>query len=683
MLRQIRLTFLFLSLLGALALAAMVPLRAAQAAVKTENATVELVADRAAVPGGTVTLALRLVAKPGWHTYWQNPGDTGLPTTIAWTLPEGVTAGPIQWPFPSALPVGPFVNYGYEGEVWLLTEITVPPGFAGATLALKARADWLICEQICVPEGADLDLAVPVLAPGTAAEPDSRVALGFERSRAALPLPLAAPVIASRAGDRLELLLPGDLKVTSARFFPFADDVVIAAEPQPFADGRLEVAIEKTFKGDRLAGIIVVESDGWRRAYIVDQALSVATGAALAAEPAAAIGLPLALLFAFLGGIILNLMPCVLPVLSIKAMAFAGRDNPAAVRADGLAYTAGVLVCFGVLAALLISLRAGGELVGWGFQLQSPLVVGLLTYLFFVLGLWMLDVVALGGGIAGLGDGLARRGGIAGSFGTGLLAAVVATPCTAPFMGAALGFALVQPPAAALAIFISLGLGMALPFLILSFVPALARRLPKPGLWMVRLKKLLAFPLFGSAVWLLWVLSVQAGPMAVATAGAGLVLLAFGAFMAREFAGHGGRLTALAAVIVAIGLAALPSPRSGGDGLAAQAGAEAYSPERLAELRAQGRAVFVNLTAAWCITCLVNEQVALDRPAVTRALSDGKITYLLGDWTNRDPAITRLLTEHGRSGVPLYLFYPQGGGAPRVLPQLLTEGLVLEALAQP
>lgn len=682
MLSQTRPIFPFLLLLGLL-LAALLPARIGHATVRTENAEVELVADRAAVPGSTITVALRLVARPGWHTYWQNPGDTGLPTTIAWTLPEGVTAGTIQWPAPEALPVGPLVNYGYKGEVWLLTDIAVPAGFTGDTLPIRARADWLICEQICVPEGADLDLSVPVLPQGTEAEVDSRHVLGFERSRAALPLPLPEPVIASRAGDRVELLLPQALNVTQARYFPMEDGVAIAAAPQPFDGGRLEFTAESGFKGGRLGGILVVESDGWRRAYVVDSPLSVismpATVPETPVEPE--VDFPLALLFAFLGGIILNLMPCVLPVLSIKAMSFAGRENLRQIRADGLAYTAGVLVCFGVLAGLLLGLRAGGELIGWGFQLQSPLVVGLLTYLFFVLGLWMLDVVSWGGSLMGVGEGLARRGGVAGSFGTGLLAAVVATPCTAPFMGAALGFALTQPPLASMAIFLSLGLGLALPFLLISLVPALARRLPRPGAWMVRLKKLLAFPLFGSVVWLLWVLSVQAGAMAVASAGAGLVVLGFGAFMMREFAGPGGRLTALAALIVAVGLAALPQPQAGAAPV--QAGAEAYTPQRLADLRARGQPVFVNLTAAWCITCLVNEQVALERPAVQQILSGGKVTYLIGDWTNRDPAITQLLAQHGRSGVPLYLYYPAGASVPVILPQLLTEGDVLEVLAQP
>ncbi|WP_208112019.1 protein-disulfide reductase DsbD family protein [Zavarzinia compransoris] len=676
---RLALSRLFACLLALLAWQAGV---AGAAPVKTENAEAELIAEGVAVPGGTVTVALRLKARPGWHTYWLNPGDTGLPTTIAWTLPAGAGAGPIQWPLPKALPVGPLMNYGYEGEVWLLTEIAVPAAFAGESLALAARADWLICAEICVPEGADLSLTVPV-GPAPAADPAH--VLNFERTRALLPLPLPEPLVASRAGAALEILLPESLQARAARFFPAEEDVVVAAEPQPLEGSRLSARLEPRFAGDRLRGVLVLESAGWTRAFTVDAAIAGAAPGPAApgrvAPPAApAIGLPLALLFAFVGGLILNLMPCVLPVLSIKVLSLAGHRDGA--RGQGLAYTAGVLVCFLALAGGLIALRAGGEAIGWGFQLQSPVVIGLLAYLFFGLGLWMLDIVSFGNRLMGAGEGLTRRGGLAGSFGTGLLAAVVATPCTAPFMGAALGFALTRPAAEALAIFLVLGLGLSAPFLLVSFVPALGRLLPRPGGWMVRLKKILAFPLFGSAVWLLWVLSVQTGAVAVATAGSGLLLIAFAAFVLREFGGIGGRLVALAALLGAFATAVLPGSPAPGAAPAA-AGAEAYSAGRLAELRAAGTPVFVNLTAAWCITCLVNEQVALDRPAVKKALAETGTVYMVGDWTNRDPDITRLLTENGRSGVPLYLLYPAGGGAPQLLPQLLTEGLVVETLAQP
>ncbi|MCF4164313.1 thioredoxin family protein [Zavarzinia compransoris] len=684
-----------LCLLLALGLSALAP--AAAAPVRTENAEAELVAEGVAVPGATVTVALRLVARPGWHTYWLNPGDTGLPTTIAWTLPEGVGAGPIQWPLPEALPVGPFVNYGYEGEVWLLSDIAVPKDFTGDRLDLAARADWLICAEICVPEGADLSLSIPVAATPSR---DPAHLLGFEKSRALLPLPLPAPAVAARQGETLEILLPQDIQAKAAHFFPDQPGTIIAAAPQALEGSRLTATLEQGFAGERLTGVLVIESDGWTRGFTVDTAIAGVVPAAVTVSPAAVetappgaggtaatsgIGLLLALGLAFLGGMILNLMPCVLPVLSIKLLSLSGRAPGAAMRHHGLAYTAGVLSCFALLAGALLTLRAGGDAIGWGFQLQSPLVVALLAYLFFVLGLWMLDIVSFGAGFMGLGDRLTRHAGPAGSFGIGLLAAVVATPCTGPFMATALGFALTRPPAEALGIFLALGLGLAAPFLAVSFVPGLARLLPKPGGWMLRLKKILAFPLFASAVWLLWVLSVQTGANAVAAAGAGLVLLAFAAFVLREFAGPGAKLVGLAAAIVAVVLAALPMRDAQAPGVTAHgpAGAEAYSAESLASYRAAGRAVFVNMTAAWCITCLVNEQVALDRPAVREALAATDTVYMVGDWTNRDPAITRMLAEHGRSGVPLYVVYPAGGGAPRVLPQLLTEGIVVEALSQP
>ncbi|MFZ2871596.1 protein-disulfide reductase DsbD family protein [Zavarzinia sp.] len=677
---------LFLHVLAlALALMALPRLAMAQP-VTTENATAELIAEGPAVPGRTLSVALKLVAKPGWHTYWINPGDTGLATTIAWSLPAGVSAGPIGWPRPEAIPVGPFMNYGFEGETWLLTDVSVPEGFTGPVLEVRARADWLICAEICVPEGADLALAVPVAAAFAA---DPLHTLGFEQAREKLALPLAEPVVATRAGETLEILLPESMKVTTARFFPYDGDSVIAAAPQSFEGNRLSAVLEKDFKGTRLSGVLVVEGGGWTRSYVVDSALAgpvAAPAAATTSVPAPDapdIGILLALAFAFIGGLILNLMPCVLPVLSIKMLSMAGKGPGPVVRHHGIAYTFGVLACFALLAGVLLGLRAGGELIGWGFQLQSPVVVALLAYLFFALGLWMLDVVTFGNRLMGAGEGLVRRGGLAGSFGTGLLAAVVATPCTAPFMGAALGFALTRPSYEAFAVFMALGLGLSSPFLLVSFVPGLARLLPKPGGWMVRLKKLLAFPLFASTVWLLWVLAVQAGPMGVAAGGAGLLLIALAAFFIHEFGGIGGRLVGTAAVIGAIFLAVMPGQGSTGTGLAEQAGAESYSPARLAELRARGQPVFVNLTAAWCITCLVNEQVALERPAVKDALAKTGTVYMVGDWTNRDGTITRLLAENGRSGVPLYLVYRPGAERPVVLPQLLTEGLVVEALTGP
>ncbi|MBB3196800.1 thiol:disulfide interchange protein [Roseateles terrae] len=406
---------------------------------------------------------------------------------------------------------------------------------------------------------------------------------------------------------------------------------------------------------------------------------------------AASLSLWAAIGLALVGGLILNLMPCVFPVLAIKALSFLHGD-PREHHRQGLAYTAGVLVAFSALAGVLLALRGAGASVGWGFQFHSPLFVLLLAWLMFVLGLSLAGMLHLGVGLTGVGQGLASRSGLVGSFFTGVLATVVATPCTAPFMGAAMAYALAQPAVELLAVFLALGLGLALPYLALAFWPALQRRMPRPGRWMDVLKQALAFPMFGAAIWLVWVLAQQAGPQGVllALSGMGLIALALWARGVSRSAGRSGRwaggLTALASVAAALALLPMVQPEATPSAVAsASAGAskeEPYSPERLAALRAQGKPVFVNLTASWCITCLVNERVALSTPEVKTAFQSQGITYLKGDWTRQDPRITELLARHGRSGVPLYLFYPAGpGDEAQVLPQLLTPGIVTAAVS--
>ena len=378
-----------------------------------------------------------------------------------------------------------------------------------------------------------------------------------------------------------------------------------------------------------------------------------------------------------MGGLILNLMPCVFPVLSIKALALVREGNH---RAEGLAYTAGVLASFAVLAAVLIALRAGGQQVGWGFQFHSPVFVLVVSYLLFLVGLNLSGFFDIGGGFTGVGSSLAARQGLAGSFFTGVLAAVVATPCTAPFMGAALAFALAQPAAVMLSVFLALGLGLALPFLVLAFWPAAQRWLPRPGAWMDRFKQFLAFPMFAAVVWLLWVLAQQTGPDGVALALGGLVLLAFALWLRRVSDGVAGAAGLVIGLLLAFSVTYWIKPQPAAD-VRADATLEAYSAERLAELRAQKQPVFVNLTASWCISCLVNERVALSRPEVKDAFAKAGVVYLKGDWTREDPKITAVLKAHGRSGVPLYLYYAPGAAEAVVLPQLLTPGLVIEAVS--
>jgi thiol:disulfide interchange protein DsbD len=676
-----------------LAVLLMVSAGAWAAPVRTDNVEAELTAERSVVaPGQTVRVALTQRIRPGWHTYWVNPGDSGLPTEIQWTLPEDWRAGPIQWPAPRRIPVGPLVNFGYENEVHLLTEIAVPAtARPGETVTLTAAASWLVCEEICIPEQADLTLDLAIAA--TAAAPSAEQATLFAEADSAMPVPSPVPVRAERRGDRLVLTLPlpeaEGAAVTEAYFFPEETGAVDLAAPQTLKLDRagLHLAVSATpSAGDQaVAGVLALTEviNGVPRR----QMLQVAAAPAVQAGGDAPIGVGRALLLAMLGGIVLNLMPCVFPVLSMKALALVSHRGAAA-RGHGLAYAAGVLASFAVIGGALLALRATGARIGWGFQLQDPFVVAVLAYVLFALGLSLSGVFQVTGRFVGAGQSLAAKEGFAGSFFTGALATVVATPCTAPFMGAALGFALVQPPLPALGIFLALGFGLALPFLVLTFTPALLHHLPRPGLWMERVKQVLAFPLYGSAAWLVWVLSIQTGPDGVAAALAGLTLVGFAAWLfgvTQQRGGTAGRLGAAAAVvaIVAAGaLARLPGASAAGaaaPGAEAPGGPERFSPARLSELRAAGKPVLVNLTAAWCITCLVNERVALSTPAVQSALRSAGFVYLKGDWTNRDPEITAVLERFGRSGVPLYLVY-HPGQEPVILPQILTEGIVLEAL---
>ncbi len=642
-------------------------------------------------------VGLRLRMAEHWHVYWRNPGDSGLATEIAWTLPPGFTAGPIEWPVPQAIPVAHLMNYGYEGETVLLTQITPPAQLPAGDVTLKADVNWLVCQKECIPGEASLSLALPA---GDTASPDPATATLFQAARQALPMaaPWSARLQMAPEGYRLEVTAPGlrSDTIRSAIFLPFSETLIEhAASQQLDIDGEgLSLRLKRSLYATEtlpplLGGLLLIEEDiggsVQRQAF---EFTSIPTG--MPADAATAVALDWsailqAALLALLGGIVLNLMPCVFPVLSIKVLALvehAGQGR-ARMRRHGMAYTSGVLFSFAALAALLMGLRAAGAQIGWGFQLQMPLVVAGLAYLLFVMGLSLSGVVHFGGRLAGIGDSLTRRGGYQGSFFTGVLATIVATPCTAPFMGAAVGFALTQPPAVGVAVFLALGFGLALPFLLLTFIPQLADRLPRPGPWMERVKQALAFPLYATVAWLIWVLSQQVGEQGLLAALLGLVLLGAAAW---SF-GLRGRVAATAAALsmIAAGVtlyAVAQNPVAPGMQQTAQGtgngSAEAYSAQRLAALVAEGRPVFVNMTAAWCITCLVNERTALSSDSVQAAFRARNIAYLKGDWTNQDPEITRVLEQHGRSGVPLYLLL--AGGETVVLPQILTPAIVLEHL---
>lgn len=678
-------------------------------------------------PGEQITIGLNQRIIEHWHTYWSNPGDSGLATTIEWTLPTGASAGDIQWPIPHKFKLGPVTNYGYEREVTLLSPVTVPKDArAGSSFPLEAKVNWLVCQDTCIPQEAHLSLSLPVVAPGQPSLPGSPL---IDQARAQLPVAspwkVGAQAHAHGVALRIEDAALGGAQVKDVWFYPLTWGHVAHNAEQPRttdAQGvtlQLQAGETPPQPGQALAGVLVVtQTDGQggdvRRGY--DVSVTVPPGGApappatpLAAADATApassleeapIGLGLALLLALLGGLVLNLMPCVFPVLSIKALAMLNHHDqtPRQARLHGLAYTLGVLASFALLAGLLVAVKAGGAQVGWGFQFQSPLFVLVVAYLMFAVGLSLSGVFTIGASVTGVGSSLADRSGYTGSFFTGVLATVVATPCTAPFMGGAIGFALTQPTPALLAVFLSLGLGLALPYLLLSSWPALQRWLPRPGLWMERVKQALAFPMYGAAAWLVWVLALQAGIDAVAAALGGMVLIAFAAWVydssrhSSVFARRAGLGLAAVALLVAIGgtglaVRSFEATAGASHTLSANAAAdrnwEPYSTERFEALRAKGDPVFLNFTAAWCITCLVNERVALSRPPVAEAFKAQGITYLKGDWTRQDPQISQVLDKFGRSGVPLYVYYPQGlQSKPVVLPQILTPELVVSAVKE-
>lgn len=688
--------------LSVFALPALAALQGPQ--VDTPHVSARLVASSEAVaPGDTLTLGVAKKIIPKWHTYWQNPGDSGLATTIAWTVPDGAEVGDIQWPAPERHSLGPVTNYGYEGEVALLSALRVPADAEpGSTLAVRAAVSWLVCSDVCIPEDVELTLEVPVAAQTAGAE---HPAIAAARARLPQPSPWAARHAVGEAEVRIAVdtgALPAG--ATDIWFYPFDWGRIDHSAPQALSRTDAGIVLEAARGQARpadapLTGVLVIRettADGVLTSAFELAAPRVETVAAgkpvraPASTSAPSIGLGLALLFALAGGLILNLMPCVFPVLAMKVLALVRTGGDAAsVRGHGLAYLAGVLACFALLAVVVLALQQGGARLGWGFQFQSPVFVVLVTWLLFAVGLNLSGVFTIGGGLAGVGHALTTRGGHSGSFFTGVLAAVVATPCTAPFMGAAIGFAMTQPPLNLLAIFLSLGLGLALPFVVLAFRPALIARMPRPGPWMERFKQFLAFPMYGAAVWLLWVLSLQAGANGVLVASGGMLAIALAAWLYDVTWHSGARLrrsaqlvaAALVVATLAVGSGLVTQPAQTAQRDSAVLPHEAWTPERFDALRAEGRAVFVNMTAAWCITCIVNEQVALERSDVAATFAERDIAYLKGDWTNQDEAITEVLASFGRSGVPLYVYYPAARDAePIVLPQILTPDIVLRAL---
>ena len=709
----------------AVSLAIFSPLAtAASAVVTTGEVRAELVAHapQGVAPGREVWLGLKVVHQPHWHTYWKNPGDSGLPTTLVWTLPAGVTAGEIAWPTPKKLPVGPLVNYGYEDTLLLPVPLRVDAGFTGTALDVRLTAQWLVCKEVCIPQQGDFALSVPVQASSASNAAD------FEAAAARMPRPAPGASAQAVLADGARVLrvtvsgLPAALQGRELAFFAETAGVIEhAARPAtrwqqgvwhadvPVASQRFESPSQMqavlTAPGIAAGVQVGIAIEGtWPPLAPPSLQTAAEQPSPLGAQgnaravppapaPAAASPLPyaVALLFALLGGALLNLMPCVFPILSLKLLGFAGHAHSRrTMLANGLAYSVGVVLSFVGLAALLLALRAGGEQIGWGFQLQSPMFIAALAVLFTLIALNLAGLYDFG---SLLPSGLASmrlRHPLADSALTGVLAVAIASPCTAPFMGAAVGLAFALPPVQALTLFAVLGVGMALPYLAASAWPGLTRLLPKPGVWMATFKTAMAFPMLATVVWLAWVLGQQTGTDGIAALLAVLVALAFALWAwGRIDSGRIARLAWGTAGVVFLGLAlswAVPSWRAAQAAVPA-ANAEArwqpWSAAHVAALNAEGRAVFVDFTAAWCVTCQVNKRTTLGNAAVLAHLDAQRVALMRADWTRRDAAISAELARLGRNGVPVYAIYKPGQAMPTLLPELLSPQLLRDALAVP
>ncbi len=697
------------------------PLAAQAEVLKGEEIEVELVSASAnAVAGETLTLAVRLDPTEHWHTYSRWQGDSGDATALMdWELPEGAVAGELQFPTPTWLPFpgSDLVTFAYEEEIFLPVTVTVPEDYSADTFAASVYVQWQVCDDICILGEGRVGLELPVR--GLSLETEPKWEQAFTKTFASMPLAQDEHDIQSLfavGGERISLSFQSDETVfEGARdvwFFPESKRIL---KPAPLRDvtlspGMVQITHEQArrfrVENDSIPGVLAVTgANGDTQGYLVSaipaSAANLSSVTAFAANGSASgdgTGGPSLLsviFFALAGGLILNLMPCVFPVLSLKVLSLASKGQSAASeqRLHGVAYTAGIIVTFMLLASILIALRAGGEAVGWAFQLQSPWFVSLLIFLFFSFGLSLSGVFEFGTSFMGLGNNLASKSGYKGSFFTGVLATAVASPCTAPFMGAALGFALSQSWLVAMLVFFFLGLGMALPFLVLSFSPALMKFMPKPGAWMNTFKEFMAFPMYATVLWLLWVLGNQVGVNGMAIVVGACILLAFGLWLLQKrtvvgpFWRNANAVMATIAIVVAF--YSLQSPMletrpmtqsyaGGGDDEYMVANYEAFGTARFEELQAEGKPVFINMTAAWCITCLANEQTTLSSERVIQAMADQGITYLKGDWTNQDPEISRVLDAFNRPSVPLYVFYPGAGKEPVILPQILTPSIVVD-----
>ncbi len=628
-------------------------------------------------------LALHLKLEKGWHTYWQNPGDSGLPPQLKWTLPKGFSSQATHFPTPERVDVAGLANFGYHGDAWLLTPITPPKDFdatSQAPLTFNLSAEWLVCKDICIPETANFTITI-----------NEQTPINAELNKIIKTLPQFFPAAnnAEQANyqvneDKITLHLPLPPETTIFNknkgrkdFFPLEGGLVSNHAPQKIEYKNNELILtlkaNNQAKANKLTGLLTIEANKQTPAK------SFFISANLTPTTAPNLTLKMALFFAFLGGLILNFMPCVLPILSLKIISISQYNSKGESIKHGLTYSAGVLSCFAILASILIIIQKSGQEIGWGFQLQSPAFVTALSCLFYLMALNLYGVFSLPVLLGNVGQEITRKKGLISSFLTGLLAVLIATPCSAPFMAPAVGFALTQDTGASLAIFTSLGLGLAAPYLLISFFPAIGKIFPKPGKWMEKLKKFLALPLFATTLWLIWILWNQCGK----TAAIGIIILLpfLHLLVWRAEKSLRPRLWLAATIgLIIIGVIGVQFAFAWERYcvFVPKATEQAFSQKTLDELRRQQKAVLVDATADWCITCKVNEIVSLSSDKVQKHFANRNITILRADWTHKDDAITRYLQSFGYRGVPLYVYYPEKG-APIILPQILTPNIIIKA----
>ena len=650
------------------------------------------------MPGETFHVALKTTLDDHWHTYWRNPGDSGEPVQIDWQLPDSLNAGDIVWPLPAPIATGPIINYGFEGIPYFPIEFTVSAdAVIGESLEIAANVYYLVCYDVCIPEQAELRLFVTV----GDTQFDTLNKAGIDNALLDAPKQGNATGGLELSGTDVSISvngLPTDVDLSEAYFFPYDQGYVLHSEPQVVSVGsegvRLTTQADYLWEDgtpDKLDGVIRYKrGDIWVGEIVslnVGQAVPIgdvadSTSGAESNGAVSKLNIFTALIWAFFGGLILNLMPCVFPVISMKALSIAkaAHDDVKIIRRKAWFYTFGVIATFLLLTLILLGLKAAGSQIGWGFQLQSPVLVGFLALLLFAIGLNLMGVFEIGSGLQNIGQETTTDDGVKGAFFTGALAVVVATPCTAPFMAGAVGYALAQPALVTLIVFLALAIGFALPFLLIAYVPSLLKVLPKPGLWMVRFKELLSFPMFAAAIWLVWVVTQQTGDIGLIQILSAMLLLALAIWLLKSPKALVKGLAALAIIGALIIPATLKTVTTASAGKAANS--VAWSPEAVKAAQAEGKFIFVDFTAAWCVTCKVNERLVLSLPDVKSRLSDDDVVFMIADWTNKNDQIAQELARHGRSGVPLYLIYKPNNNSvtPEILPQVLTQNIVLSAL---